>query len=56
MESMRTESADDEQAPMPSAQVVSKVLSENTSNNTFLKNIGVPVKSKKSETLAEKGP
>ena len=53
---MRTESADDGQAPMPSAQVVSKVLSENTSNNTFLKNIGVPVKSKKSETLAEKGP
>ena len=56
MESMRTESADDGQAPIPSAQVVSKVLSENTSNNTFLKNTGVPVKSKKSETLAEKGP
>jgi molecular chaperone GrpE (heat shock protein) len=54
MESMRTESVNDGQAPMPSAQVVSKVLSQNTSNNTFLKNIGVSVNSKKSETSAEK--
>jgi len=54
MESMRTESADDGQAPMPSAQVVSNVLSQSSSSNTFLKNIGIAVTSKKLETSTKK--
>ena len=54
MESMRTESADDGQPPMPSAQVVSNVLSQSSSSNTFLKNIGIAVTSKKLETSTKK--
>ena len=54
MESMRTESVDDGLAPMPSAQVVSNVLSQSSSSNTFLKNIGIAVTSKKLETFTKK--
>ena len=45
---MRAQTIADGQAPLPSAQVVSKVLSQNSSNNTFLKNAGLSTPSKSS--------
>ena len=48
METMRAQTIADGQAPLPSAQVVSKVLSQNSSNNTFLKNAGLSTPSKSS--------
>ncbi|KAG2549648.1 hypothetical protein PVAP13_9KG276313 [Panicum virgatum] len=47
METMRAQAVADGQAPLPSAQVVSKVLSQNSSNNTFLKNVGLSTPSSK---------
>ena len=48
METMRAQTIADGQAPLPSAQVVSKVLSQNSSNNTFLKNASLSTPSKSS--------
>ena len=48
METMRAQAVADGQAPLPSAEVVSKVLSQNSSNNTFLKNAGLSTPSSKS--------
>jgi hypothetical protein len=48
METMRAQAVADGQAPLPSAEVVSKVLSQNSSNNTFLKNVGLSTPSSKS--------
>ncbi|KAG2481290.1 hypothetical protein PVAP13_6NG168300 [Panicum virgatum] len=42
------------QAPMSSAEVVSKVLYHNSSNNTFLKNVGILMISTKIEKSTEK--
>jgi len=41
METMWAQIVADGQAPLPSAEVVSKVQSQNNSNNTFLKNVGI---------------
>lgn len=54
METMRTQAVASGQAPMPSAEVVSKVLSHNSSKSTFLKNIGLPTSSAKTETSTER--
>ncbi|PUZ50859.1 hypothetical protein GQ55_6G100100 [Panicum hallii var. hallii] len=50
---MRAEVGADGQPPLPSAKVVSKVLSENSSNTTFLKNAGVATPSSKSPSAGE---
>ena len=47
---MRTQAVPDGQAPLPSTEVVFKVLSQNNSNNTFLKNAGLSTPSSKSST------
>ena len=43
----------DGQAPLPSAEVVSKVLSQCSSNNTFLKNAGLSAPFSKSSAAHE---
>ena len=43
----------DGQTPLPSAEVVSKVLSQCSSNNTFLKNEGLCTPSSKSSPARE---
>ena len=48
METMRAEAIADGQPSVPSAEVVSKVLSQNSSNNMFLKNTGISSPSSKS--------
>jgi len=48
METMRAEAVADGQPSLPSAEVVSKVLSQNSSNNMFLKNTGISSPSSKS--------
>ena len=53
METMRAQAVADGQAPLPSAEVVSKVLSQNSSNNTFLKNAGLSTPSSKSSLARE---
>ncbi|KAG2583340.1 hypothetical protein PVAP13_6KG140500 [Panicum virgatum] len=53
METMRAQVVADRQAPLPSAEVVSKVLSQNSSNNTFLKNVGLSTPSSKSSQARE---
>ena len=53
METMRAQTIADGQAPLPSAQVVSKVLSQNSSNSTFLKNAGISTPSLKSSLAYE---
>ena len=50
---MRAQDVADGQAPLPSAEVVSKVLSQNSSNNTFLKNAGLSTPSSKSSPARE---
>ena len=50
---MRVQTVVDGQAPMPSAQVVSKVLSQNSSNNIFLKNAGLSTPSSNSSPSRE---
>lgn len=41
MEALRAEPVAEGETPVTSAQVVSKVLSQNSNNNTFLKNVGI---------------
>nr|TKW38844.1 hypothetical protein SEVIR_1G141900v2 [Setaria viridis] len=53
METMRTEPVADVQPPLPSADVDSKVLSQNSSNTTFLKNAGIPTSTSKSQSAGE---
>ena len=53
METMRAQVVAYRQAPLPSAEVVSKVLSECSSNNTFLKNAGLSTPSSKSSPARE---
>nr|TKV92879.1 hypothetical protein SEVIR_9G190000v2 [Setaria viridis] len=53
METMRAEPVADGQPSLPSADVVSKVLSQNSSNTTFLKNAGIPTSSSKSQSAGE---
>ena len=53
METMQERAVADGQAPLPSTQVVSKVLSQNSSNNTFLKNAGLSTPSSKSSLARE---
>ena len=50
---MRAQAVADGQAPLPSAEVVSKVLSQNSSNNTILKNAGLSTPSSKSSPARE---
>ena len=52
METMRTQPFADGQAPMSSVEVVSEVLSRNSSN-TILKNVGIPTSSTKTKTSTE---
>ena len=49
---MRTQPFADGQAPMSSVEVVSEVLSRNSSN-TILKNVGIPTSSTKTKTSTE---
>ena len=53
METVQAQAVADVQAPLPSAEVVSKVLSECSSNNTFLKNAGLSTPSSKSSPARE---
>ncbi|PUZ60871.1 hypothetical protein GQ55_4G205600 [Panicum hallii var. hallii] len=53
METMRAEAVADGQPRMPSAEVVSKVLLQNSCNTTFLKNVGIATPSSKSPTAVE---
>ncbi|KAG2658180.1 hypothetical protein PVAP13_1KG263400 [Panicum virgatum] len=50
---MQARAVVDGQAPLPSTHVVSKVLSQNSSNNTFLKNVGLSTPSSKSSPAHE---
>ncbi|KAG2570634.1 hypothetical protein PVAP13_7KG089000 [Panicum virgatum] len=50
---MRAQAVATGQVPLPSAQVVSKVLPQNSSNNTFLKNAGLSTPSSKSSLARE---
>ena len=50
---MRAQDVADGQAPLPSAEVVSHVLSQCSSNNTFLKNAGLSTPSSKSSLARE---
>ena len=53
METMQARAVADGQAPLPSTEVVFKVLSQNNSNNTFLKNAGLSTPSSKSSPARE---
>nr|TKW13840.1 hypothetical protein SEVIR_5G127500v2 [Setaria viridis] len=53
METMRAEPVADGQPPLPSTDVVSKFLSQNSSNTTFLKNARIPTSSSKSQSAGE---
>jgi len=53
METMRAQAVADGQAPLPSAEVVSKVLLQCSSNNTFLKNVGLSTPCLKSSPARE---
>jgi hypothetical protein len=50
---MRAEAVADGQPPLPSAEVVFKILSQNSSNTTFLKNAGIATPSSKSPLAGE---
>jgi septal ring factor EnvC (AmiA/AmiB activator) len=50
---MRAEVVADGQPPLPSDEVVSKVLLQNRSNITFLKNAGILTPSSKSQSASE---
>jgi len=52
METMREEAVADGQPPLPSVEVVSKVLSQNNSNSMFLKNASISTSSSKSPLSA----
>ena len=53
METVQAQAVADVQAPLPSAEVVSKVLSQCSSNNTILKNAGLSTPSSKSSPARE---
>ncbi|PUZ56650.1 hypothetical protein GQ55_5G343800 [Panicum hallii var. hallii] len=53
METMRAEAIADGQQRLPSAEVVSKVLSQNSSNTTFLKNAGIATTSSMAPSASE---
>ncbi|KAF0927398.1 hypothetical protein E2562_032484 [Oryza meyeriana var. granulata] len=54
METLRAEPIADGQAPRSTAEIVSNVLSQNSTNSTFLKNVGIPTSSTRSETSIER--
>jgi hypothetical protein len=53
IETMRAEAIANGQPPLPNAEVVSKVLSRNSSNTTFLKNASIATPSLKSQSAGE---
>jgi hypothetical protein len=53
VETIRAEAVADRQPRLPSAEVVSKVLSQNSSNTTFLKNAGIATPSSKAPSASE---
>jgi DNA repair exonuclease SbcCD ATPase subunit len=53
METMRAKALADGQPALPSAEIVSKVLSQNSSNTTFLKNANIATPSSKSPSAGE---
>ena len=53
METIRAETSADGQAPLSSAEVVSKVISPDSSNSTFFKNAGLSTRSLKPPSAAE---
>ena len=53
METIRAEAIADGQAPLSSAEVVSKVISPDSSNSTFFKNAGLFTHSLKPLSAAE---
>ena len=53
METIRAETSADGQAPLSSAEVVSKVISPDSSNSTFFKNAGLSTRSLKPPSVAE---
>ena len=53
METIRAETSADGQAPLSSAEVVSKVISPDSSNSTFFKNAGLSSRSLKPPSVAE---
>ena len=55
METIRAEAVADGQAPLSSAEVVSKVISPDSSNSTFFKNAGLSTRSLKPPSAVEQG-
>ena len=53
METIQAETVADGQAPLSSAEVVSKVISPDNSKSTFFKNAGLPTRSLKPPSAAE---
>ncbi|RCV10809.1 hypothetical protein SETIT_2G138300v2 [Setaria italica] len=53
MKTMRAEPVADGQPPLSSANMISKVLSQNRSNTTFLNNTSIPTSSSKSQSAGE---
>ena len=53
METIRAEAVANGQAPLSSAEVVSKVISPDSSNSTFFKNAGLSTHSLKPSSAAE---
>ena len=53
METIRAEAVADGQAPLSSAEVVSKFISPDSSNSTFFKNAGLSTRSLKPPWVAE---
>ncbi|PUZ66858.1 hypothetical protein GQ55_3G377100 [Panicum hallii var. hallii] len=53
METIRAEAVADRQPRLPSAEVVSKILSQNSSNTIFLKNAGIATPSSKAPSASE---
>ena len=53
METIRAEAVADGQAPLSSAEVVSKVTSPDSSNSTFFKNAGLSTRSFKTPSAME---
>ena len=54
METIQAEAVADGQAPLSSAEVVSKVISPDSSNSTFIKNAGLSTHSMKPPSAANK--
>ena len=53
METIRAEAVADRQAPLSSAEVVSKVISPDSSNSTFFNNAGLSTRSLKTLLAVE---